>query len=175
MNQEIQTCQGKRVKRAKSIYTDRLDQRELGVVDGVPLGILVLNTGHRVQRHADLHQGKYSHGQWEENTHRGDDDEGDGDDGDDLGGQGGVRLLYQVPEADLVLDKLPRPEVLLNLLLDVVRLLLHLLHHVLLACVVLVLAAGLQEHLVYHPVLEVVAESQNAHLVYHVEFPCERL
>ena len=82
MNQEIQTCQDKRVKRAKSIYTDRLDQRELGVVDGVPFGVLVLNTGHRVQRHADLHRGKYSNGQWEENTHRRDDNEGDVGDGD---------------------------------------------------------------------------------------------
>ena len=29
----------------------------------------------------------------------GDDDEGDGEEGDDLGGQGGVRLLKQVPQS----------------------------------------------------------------------------
>ncbi len=113
----------------------------------------MLNGRHRVQRHPD---GR-------------DDDEGDGYDGDDLGGEGGVRLLDEVPQAALILHKLPVAEVLLHLLLDVVRLLLHLLDDVLLAGVVLVLAAGLQEDLVDHPVLEVVAEGEDAHLVDDVE------
>ena len=61
----------------------------------------------------------------------------------DLGSHGGVRLLYEIPEADLVLDKLPGPKVLLHLLPDVVGLFLHLLDDVLLPGVVFVLAAGL--------------------------------
>ena len=40
-----------------------------------------------------------------EPTHSGDDDEGDGDAGNDLGGHGSVGLLYEIPQADLVLDE----------------------------------------------------------------------
>ena len=35
----------------------------------------------------------------EAHANGGDDDEGDGEEGDDLGGQGGVRLLKQVPQS----------------------------------------------------------------------------
>ena len=61
----------------------------------------------------------------------------------DLCGGGGVRLLDEVPEALLVLCELAVAKVLLDLLLDVGRLLLQLLHHVLLPRVELVLTAHL--------------------------------
>jgi hypothetical protein len=47
----------------------------------------------------------------------------------------------------------------------------HFLDDVLLARVVLILAAGLQEDLINHPVLQVVAEGQHAHLINDVELP----
>jgi hypothetical protein len=86
---------------------DSLYQCQLWIVDGVALRVLVLDGGHRVQRH----------------PYRGDDDESDGYDRDDLGGKGGVGLLDEVPQTPLVLNKLPISKVLLHLLLDVVRLL----------------------------------------------------
>ena len=61
-----------------------------------------------------------------------------------LCGCGSVWLLDEVPEALLVLGELAVAKVLLDLLHDVGRLLLQLLHHVLLPRVVLVLAAHLK-------------------------------
>ena len=80
-----------------------------------------------------------------------------------------MRLFYQIPETDLIFDKLSRAEVLLHFLPDVVGFLFHLLDDVLFPGVVLILAAGLQIHLVNHPELQVVTEGQDAHLVYQVE------
>ena len=75
----------------------------------------MLNHGHGVEGHPD---GGHHHKE-------------DGDDRDDLakvhddtppppsshlGRHGGVGLLDEVPQADLVLDELPRPEVFLDLL-----------------------------------------------------------
>ena len=48
-------------------------------------------------------------------THSGDDNEGNGDAGDDLSCHGSVGLLYEIPQTDLVLDKLSAPEILFNL------------------------------------------------------------
>ena len=50
-----------------------------------------------------------------EPTHSGDDNEGNGDAGDDFSRHGSVGFLYEVPQTDLVLDKLSAPEILLNL------------------------------------------------------------
>ena len=77
-----------------------------------------------------------------EPTHSGDDDEGDGDAGDDLGGHGSVGLLYEIPQADLVLDELSAPEILFNLFLNIVGFFLHLLDNVFLPSVVFILTAG---------------------------------
>ena len=52
---------------------------------------------------------------WLEPTNCGDDDEGNGDAGDDFSCHGSVGLLYEIPQADLVLDKLSAPEIFLNL------------------------------------------------------------
>ena len=59
----------------------------------------MLDVGHGVEGHADCR----------------DDDEGDGDAGDDFSCHGSVGLLYEIPQADLVLDKLSAPEIFLNL------------------------------------------------------------
>ena len=50
-----------------------------------------------------------------EPTHSGDDNEGNGDAGDDFSCHGSVGLLYEIPQTDLVLDKLSAPEILFNL------------------------------------------------------------
>ena len=78
-------------------------------------------------------------------------------------------LLDEVPQAPLVLCKLAGAKVLLNLLLNVGRLLLHLVLDELLAGVELVLTTGLQVNLVNLPVLEVIGKGHHAHLIHHVK------
>jgi len=80
-----------------------------------------------------------------------------------------VRLLDEVPQTPLVLGELAGAKVLLHLLLDVGRLLLHLVDDVLLPGVELVLAARLQVDLVDAPEVEVLREGHDAHLVDDVE------
>ena len=72
-------------------YTDCLYQRQFG--------ILGLKLGHGGQHH----------------PHCGDDHEEDGDVGDHLRRLRRLRLLYQVPQADLVLHKLASTKVLWGL------------------------------------------------------------
>ena len=57
-----------------------------------------------------------------DHAHCGDDDEDDGDVGDHLGRLRRLRLLYEVPQADLVLDKLARSKVLWCLCFEDARL-----------------------------------------------------
>ena len=96
-------------------------------------------------------------------THSGDDNEGNGDAGDDLSCHGSVGLLYEIPQTDLVFDKLSTPEILFNLwenstsclqtenlshlFLNIVGFFLHLLDNVFLPCVVFILTAGFQVNL----------------------------
>ena len=91
----------------------------------------MLDVGHGVEGHADCR----------------DDDEGDGDAGDDFSCHGSVWLLYEIPQADLVLDELSAPEILFNLFLNIVGFFLHLLDNVFLPCVVFILTAGFQVNL----------------------------
>lgn len=81
----------------------------------------------------------------------------------------GGRFLQQVPQVLLVLRALALAELLLVALPQGLRLLAHLLVHVLLALVVLVLATRLQVQLVHAPVGQVLAERQHAHLVHQVQ------
>ena len=50
-----------------------------------------------------------------QHTDSGDDNEGNGDAGDDFSCHGSVGLLYEIPQTDLVFDKLSTPEILFNL------------------------------------------------------------
>ena len=59
----------------------------------------MLDVGHGVEGHADCR----------------DDDEGDGDAGDDFSCHGSVWLLYEIPQADLVLHKFTAPEIFFDL------------------------------------------------------------
>ena len=59
----------------------------------------MLDVGHGVEGHADCR----------------DDDEGDGDAGDDFSCHGSVWLLYEIPQADLVLHKFSAPEIFFDL------------------------------------------------------------
>ena len=84
---------------------------------------------YRKPRYADcFYQSKFGvlrlqlrHG-GHDHAHRGDDDEDDGDVGDHLGRLRRLRLLYEVPQADLVLDKLARSKVLRRLCFEDARL-----------------------------------------------------
>lgn len=82
---------------------------------------------------------------------------------------GRSRFLQQIPQPLLILRALSLAKFLLLPLPQRLRLLPHLLVHVLLPLMILVLATTLQIQLVDSPVLEVVAERQHAHLVDEVE------
>ena len=98
-----------------------------------------------------------------QHTDSGDDNEGNGDAGDDFSCHGSVGLLYEIPQTDLVFDKLSTPEILFNLwenstsclqtenlshlFLNIVGFFLHLLDNVFLPCVVFILTAGFQVNL----------------------------
>lgn len=79
-------------------------------------------------------------------------------------------LFEKIPQDLLVVRALSLTELFLVALPQRLRLLSHLLVHVLLALVVLVLATRLQVQLVHAPVLQVVAERQHAHLVDQMQF-----
>ena len=103
-----------------------------------------------------------------------DEDEADGDEGEHLGGQRGLRLLHQVPQALLVLGEVSLAKVLFNLILVVSEglLLSNLLDDGVPPCSELVDAADLDPELLDHPEVQLLLIVKDTNLVQEVQTIC---